>query len=150
MNIRRNLHDDNVGDRDSYDEVNFSLMTTMKTPTTMTTTTTINTIDNHSNDSNIIIIWTPSSASDIEVKYGCLLIPVFLAAWWYYTTRTCRTFVRGFIGHTPCHDHDDSNDDTIRNNHVNSHDDDYNISGHFARMEEAYWYVCLFICLFVH
>jgi hypothetical protein len=67
----------------------------------------------------------------IFVSQACLLIPVFVAAWWYYTKYACRAFVRGLL----------------RNGPEQKNQEDSDPSGHFARMEEAYfqssWYVPL-------
>lgn len=71
---------------------------------------------------------------DIFVSQACLLIPVFVAAWWYYTKHWCRALVKGVLKNNP-EEESTSNDNSA---HPTS-------SGRFARMEEAYfqsaWYV---------
>eukprot|EP00934_Nitzschia_sp_Nitz4_P000548 Nitzschia sp. Nitz4//scaffold79_size90958//31957//32774//NITZ4_005018-RA/size90958-augustus-gene-0.169-mRNA-1//1//CDS//3329558228//548//frame0 len=50
----------------------------------------------------------PADAPAIAVSQGCLLVPVFFAAWWYYTKKCIRK-IRGLIRHTAePHDIDDS------------------------------------------
>jgi hypothetical protein len=76
----------------------------------------------------------------IYLSHGCLLIPVFIAAWWYYTKQACRAFVRGLLRNAPEHHHYQErfsstcghgcSDDNISSNH-----------GTFARMEDVPWYV---------
>ena len=48
----------------------------------------------------------PTDTKAIYVSHGCLLIPVFLAAWWYYTKRawyrTCRKFRPAIHSPTNC------------------------------------------------
>ena len=79
----------------------------------------------------------------IYVSHGCLLIPVFLAAWWYYTKEACRSFVRGFLRNRPePHYHrNDASDGSGCFNNCNDKDN----SGNFDIMEDAYfnsqWYV---------
>jgi hypothetical protein len=77
---------------------------------------------------------TADDPAAIFVSKGCLLIPVFIAAWWYYTKYACRSFVRGFLRNRP--EHTDYNDGAEKQN---------SSIGHFASMEDAYfqahWYV---------
>ena len=44
---------------------------------------------------------SPRPPPVIQVSHGCLLLPVFLAAWWYYTKSVCRKVVHGLIRSTP-------------------------------------------------
>ena len=37
----------------------------------------------------------------ITVQLSCLLIPVFLAAWWYWTKRKARSVISGLLHHSP-------------------------------------------------
>jgi hypothetical protein len=89
-------------------------------------------------DSGIITTNDDSAVSDaIFVSQGCLLIPVFIAAWWYYTKYACRALVRGLLRNRPENTCDD--DDAVKQNNCSS--------SHFASMEDAYfqahWYVHL-------
>lgn len=44
--------------------------------------------------------WHQDSPRPIHVSQSCLLIPVFLAAWWYYT-KQCLRKVRGLLRNIP-------------------------------------------------
>ena len=64
----------------------------------------------------------PSSPSKIYISTGCLLIPVFVVAWYYYTKRVFRKFVVGFL----------IKNEPDNESGISRSDRD------FARMEEAY------------
>lgn len=84
--------------------------------------------DDDDNDADSDTAAAPAAAPlDIFVSQACLLIPVFVAAWWYYTKHWCRALVRGVLKNNP---EESSNDD-------NAHRP--TSSGRFARMEEAYF-----------
>ncbi|KAG7338873.1 hypothetical protein IV203_028838 [Nitzschia inconspicua] len=66
-------------------------------------------------------------APTIFVSQACLIIPVFIAAWWYYTKHACRNFVRGLLKNGPeehCRDDDGADTGSV---------------GHFTQMEETFF-----------
>ena len=50
------------------------------------------------NSSTVVPLSLPTSSSPvITTTYGCLLIPVFIVAWWYYTKKFCRKVVQALL-----------------------------------------------------